>query len=120
MTFEWLGVLSLCRGIHWACAGMYNGLVGCAIGNMSCLQERQRQGIHGVHMRSLDEHLDQQELQKLLGEVIHHTRDSMDAPAPDYKTLAKVILSRQVSYCLEADKRSLHSTLSAVICNKAR
>ncbi|KAL0020782.1 hypothetical protein WJX79_001465 [Trebouxia sp. C0005] len=58
------------------------------------IQERQRQGIHGIHMRSLDEHLDQQELQKLLGEVIHHTRDSMDAPAPDHKTLAKVILSR--------------------------
>ena len=90
------------------------------MGNMTCLQERQRQGIQGVHMRSLDEHLDQQELQKLLGEVIHHTRDSMDAPAPDYKTLANVILSRQVSYCLEADKKSLHSMLSAVICNKAR
>ncbi len=100
---------------------MYNGLVlGYAMANVTCLQERQRQGIHGVHMRSLDEHLDQQELQKLLGEVIHHTRDSMDAPAPDYQTLAKVILSRQGSYCLEADKKSLHSMLSAIICNKGR
>ncbi len=78
-------------------------VLGYAIGSMTCSQERQRQGIQGVHMRSLDEHLDQQELQKLLGEVIHHTRDSVDAPAPDYKTLAKVILSRQVLYCLEEE-----------------
>ena len=103
-----IGVLSFCWDTHWACAGICNGLVGCAVGSMTCLQERQRQGIHGIHMRSLDEHLDQQELQKLLGEVIHHTRDSMDAPAPDHKTLAKVILSRQVSYCLEVHKKSLH------------
>ncbi len=62
---------------------MYTWLVlGYAIGNMTCSQERQRQGIQGVHMRSLHEHLDQQELHKLLGEVIHHIRDSMDAPAP--------------------------------------
>lgn len=47
-------------------------------------------------MRSLDEHLDQQELQKLLGEVIHHTRASMDHPAPDHQVLAKVAISRQV------------------------
>ncbi|DBA96111.1 TPA: hypothetical protein ACH3X1_001605 [Trebouxia sp. C0004] len=58
------------------------------------IQERQRQGIHGVHMRSLDQHLDQQDLQKLLGEVIHHTRASIDPPAPDHQVLAKVLLSR--------------------------
>ncbi len=62
-------------------------------------------------MRSLDEHLDQQELQKLLGEVIHHTRDTIDAPAPDHQTLAKVILSRQVSYRLEEEPAF------SVICN---
>lgn len=47
-------------------------------------------------MRSLDEHVDQQELQKLLGEVIHHTRASTDHPAPDHQVLAKVAISRQV------------------------
>ena len=60
------------------------------------VQERQRRGIPGVHMRSLDEHLDQQDLQKLLGEVIHHTRASTDHPAPNHQALAKVAISRQV------------------------
>lgn len=66
------------------------------------VQDRQRQGIPGIHMRSLDEHLDQQELQKLLGEVIHHTRASMDHPAPDHQVLAKVTISRQVLFDVAA------------------
>lgn len=61
------------------------------------IQERRRQGILGIHMKSLDEHVDKQELEKLLGEVIHQTRASSDSPAPDHRVLAKVILSRQVS-----------------------
>ena len=48
-------------------------------------------------MTSLDQHLDQQQLQKLLREVIHHTRAFMDNTAPDHQALANVIL-RQVSY----------------------
>ncbi len=104
-----------------ACAGIYNGLVlGYAMGNVTCIQERQRQGIPGVHMRSLDEHLDQQELQKLVGEVIHHTRASIHPPPPDHQLLAKVMLSRQVSRCLQADKKGLQSQLSAIMRNKDR
>ncbi len=61
------------------------------------LQERQRQGILGIHMDSLDEHLDQQELQKLLGKVIQGTSACLDdGPAPDHQMLAAVVLSRQV------------------------
>lgn len=48
-------------------------------------------------MKSLDEHLDQQQLQKLLGEVIHNTRISLDGLALDHQVLATVALSRQVS-----------------------
>ena len=47
-------------------------------------------------MDSLDEHLDQQQLQKLLGEVIHNTRGSLDGAAPDHQMLASTFLSRQV------------------------
>ena len=61
------------------------------------VQERRRQGILGIHMRSLDEHIDKQELEKLLGEVLHHTRAFTDRPAPDHRVLAQVILSRQVN-----------------------
>lgn len=47
-------------------------------------------------MDSLDEHLDQQQLQKLLGEVIHNTRGSLDGAVPDHQMLASTFLSRQV------------------------
>ena len=56
-------------------------------------------------MRSLDEHLDQQELQKLLGEVIHHNRASTDHAAPDHQVLAKVAISRQVLMSLMVVKQ---------------
>ena len=45
-------------------------------------------------MKSLDERLDQQQLQKLLGEVIHHTQASLDGPAIHHQALATVALSR--------------------------
>ncbi len=60
------------------------------------MQERQRQGIQGIYMNSIKERLDQQQLQKVLGEVIYHTKAIMDAPAPDRQALATVVLSRQV------------------------
>ncbi len=63
-------------------------------------QERQRQGILGIHMDSVDEHLDQQELQKLLGKVIQGTSACLDGPAPDHQVLAAVVLSRQVAFYL--------------------
>ena len=58
------------------------------------MQERQRQGIVGAYMRRLDENLDQQQLQQLLGEVIHSTRATTAGPGLDYQILAKVIVSR--------------------------
>ena len=77
------------------------------------VQDRQRRGIPGIHMRSLNQHLDQQELQKLLGEVIHHTRASTDHPAPDHQLLAKVAISRQVLMSLtqvsKHCRRALHA-----------
>lgn len=61
------------------------------------LQERQRQGILGIHVDSLDEHLDQQQLQKLLKKVIQGAGACLDGPAPDHQVLAEVVLSRQAS-----------------------
>ncbi|KAL0024407.1 hypothetical protein WJX79_011128 [Trebouxia sp. C0005] len=58
------------------------------------IQERQRQGILGIHMDSLDEHLDQQQLQQLLGKVIQGTSACLDGPTPDHQVLAAVVLSR--------------------------
>ena len=48
-------------------------------------------------MDSLDEHLDQQQLQKLLGKVIQGTSACLDGPAPDHQVLAAVVLSRQAA-----------------------
>lgn len=64
----------------------------------TCVQEHQRQGILGIHMDSLDEHLDQQQLQKLLGEVIHKSRASLDGHVPDHQVLASVVLSRYIVF----------------------
>ena len=64
------------------------------------VQERQRQGIRGIHMESLKEKLDQQELQKLLGLVLHHTGLHPERPAPDLQALTNVILSRCVFACV--------------------
>ena len=58
------------------------------------VQERQRRGIQGMYVNSLDERLDQQQLQKLLGEVIRNTKTSLDGPAIDPQVLATVALSR--------------------------
>ena len=58
------------------------------------VQERQREGIPGIYIKSLDERLDQQQLQKLLGEVIHHTQASLDGPPIHHQALATVALSR--------------------------
>ncbi|DBA80580.1 TPA: hypothetical protein ACH3X1_007841 [Trebouxia sp. C0004] len=58
------------------------------------IQERQRQGIVGIHMESLDEHLDQQQLQKLLKKVTQGTSACLEGPAPDHQVLAAVVLSR--------------------------
>lgn len=68
-----------------------------------CLQERQRQGILGIHMDSLKEHLDKQEMQKLLGEIVHRKGHQLDSPAVDLQVLTKVVLSRYLlllSACL--------------------
>jgi len=61
------------------------------------LQERQQQGIRGIHMDSLEEHLDQQQLQKLFKKVIQGTSACLDGPAPDHQVLAAVVLSRQAA-----------------------
>ena len=58
------------------------------------VQERQRRGIQGIYVNSLDERLDQQQLQKLLGEVIRNTKTSLDGPAINPQGLATVALSR--------------------------
>ncbi|KAL0024068.1 hypothetical protein WJX79_002467 [Trebouxia sp. C0005] len=58
------------------------------------IQERQRQGILGIHMDSLKEHLDKQEMQKLLGEIVHRKGHQLDSPAVDLQVLTKVVLSR--------------------------
>ena len=58
------------------------------------VQERQRRGIQGIYVNSLDERLDQQQLQKLLGEVICNTETSVDGPAVNHQVLATVALSR--------------------------
>ena len=58
------------------------------------MQERQRQGILGLHMDSLNEHLDKPDMQRLLGEVLHRTRPLLDGPAPALQALTEVIMSR--------------------------
>ena len=58
------------------------------------LQERLRHGIHGIHIRSLDEHVDQQMMKQLLGEVLHRAGGLPDGPAPDPQILSTVVLSR--------------------------
>ena len=58
------------------------------------MQERQRQGIRGIHMDSLSEHLDKAEIQRLLGEVLHRSRLSLDGSAPALQDLTAVIMSR--------------------------
>ena len=68
-----------------------------------CLQERQRQGILGIHMDSLKEHLDKQEMQKLFGEIVHRKGYQLDGPALDLQVLTTVVLSRYLlllSACL--------------------
>lgn len=58
------------------------------------LQERQRQGIPGIHMDSLNEHVDKAGMQQLLGEVLHRSRPFLDSPAPELHDLTEVIISR--------------------------
>lgn len=61
------------------------------------LQERLRRGIEGVHINSLHEHLDQQMLKQVLGEVLHRAGPSRNGPAPDLQILSSVVLSRWVA-----------------------
>lgn len=54
-------------------------------------------------MDSLKEHLDKQEMQKLLGEIVHRKGHQLDGPAVDLQVLTKVVLSRYLlllSACL--------------------
>ncbi len=54
-------------------------------------------------MDSLKEHLDKQEMQKLLGEIFHRKGHQLDGPAVDLQVLTKVVLSRYLlllSACL--------------------
>ena len=48
----------------------------------------------GVHMDSLNEHMDRPDMQRLLGEVLHRTRPFLDSPAPALHNLTEVIMSR--------------------------
>ncbi len=48
-------------------------------------------------MECVDEHLDKQEMHKLLGEVMHRAgplSTPLGSPAPDLQVLTKVVLSR--------------------------
>ncbi len=45
-------------------------------------------------MEAVKQHLDKQDLQKVLGEMLHRTRAYLDGPAPDLQILTQVILSR--------------------------
>ena len=58
------------------------------------VQERQRQGIAGIHMDCLDEHMDRPQLQRLLGEVLHRSRPFLNGPAPPLPALTEVMMSR--------------------------
>ena len=58
------------------------------------MQERQRQGIVGIHMESLHEHMDRPDLQRLLGQVLHRTRPFLDGPPPALPNLTEVVMSR--------------------------
>ncbi len=54
-------------------------------------------------MDSLKEHLDKQEMQKLLGEIVHRKGHQIDGPAVDLQVLTRVVLSRYLrllSVCL--------------------
>lgn len=59
----------------------------------SHMQERVRHGIEGVHIRSLGEHLDQQMVKQVLGEVLHGD-PPLEGPTPDLQILSNVMLSR--------------------------
>ncbi len=57
----------------------------------------------GIHMDSLKEHLDKQDMQKLLGEIVHRRGHQLDGSAVDLQVLTKVVLSRYLlllSACL--------------------
>ena len=58
------------------------------------MQERQRQGIVGIHMDSLHEHMDRPDLQWLLGQVLHHTRPFLHSAPPALPSLTEVVISR--------------------------
>lgn len=61
---------------------------------VAMVQERLRQGIEGIHISCLKEHLDQPMLEQLLREVLQRAGPKADGPAPDPKLLSSVILSR--------------------------
>jgi len=48
----------------------------------------------GIHMDSLKEHLDKQDMQKLFGEIVHRKGHQLAGPAVDLQVLTKVVLSR--------------------------
>ena len=58
------------------------------------LQERLRRGIEGVHIRTLNEHLDENMMKQVLGEVLHRAGPPRRSPAPDLQILSKVVVSR--------------------------
>lgn len=65
-------------------------------------------------MKSLKEHLDKKDVQKLLGEVLHQAGRQGSSPAPDLEVLTKVILSRSVLQ-IWAD---VHAGSAALACLK--
>lgn len=65
-------------------------------------------------MKSLKEHLDKKDVQKLLGEVLHQAGRQGSSPAPDLEVLTKVILSRYVLQ-IWAD---VHAGSAALACLK--
>ena len=47
-----------------------------------------------MHISALGEHLDEQMLKQVLGEVLHRAGPGSDGPASDLQTLSTVVLSR--------------------------
>lgn len=77
------------------------------------MQERQRQGILGIHFRSLDEHMDQQQLQQLLGEVVQRAavpQRFWESTPLDPHGLSEVLLSRSA-----VSRRQTEMTMSVVL-----
>lgn len=64
-----------------------------AEGNITSLLQELRLGIEGVHIRSLNQHLDQQMIQQMLGEVLRED-PPLEGPIPDLHILPTVVLSR--------------------------